>query len=517
MSNKIREVGQGYFHSNPLSGFKSVFGDYIYYDLFDWGLIGAISEAPMLLIGDTDRGKTDFAKIIMTALFGEEENSWHKTNIDLDFGTMTYSGTDFSSINEGKNSDELFYEKAFLKYPGLVWDEPNRAPAKLLNKLIHILEKDFHLENGKKVLSGKEYKKENGQKERYQYHILAMNEGPDYHGTSMVDRALRRRQTIEIPIDVFPTTMYDKKQMGEKRTGTLKIKNGEGHFEEVVNLLNSLANIPISHEAEQLKLYFQSMSYCEGSLTKTKKGINFGEHICTSKDSRADSENTHRENSRAACHYLASYPKRMCPNVYGITDGVSIRFGTIARAHALVRALKTLELIARYIEAGKDTSGFDFKKMAAKNKINSEFYENLASYTGLSSSLKNELVPKFTEKYINELKVEPCDFYSVLPFISFSKLELNPHWVEKEYQGSKWFAIKDMSKLAYDRITEFQRQYPEIFSGVVNGDKLSPSQAEDFEESCKNDIWLKQSLAAYNNSGLYSGNTNYETVLGLLR
>lgn len=496
---RVHETGQGFFHSQPLSHVQTPFEERVPLTLFDWGVIGAISESTTLLTGETDRGKTDFAKIIMSGLFGPEEEGWHKTDVDIDFGSQTYSGNNFSAITGGETTEELFYEKEWLKCPGLIWDEPNRAPAKLLNKLLHILEKDFTLENGRKVKSG--YERNDA---RYQYHMLAMNEGNGYHGTNEVDAALRRRQTLEIPIDIFQTTMADKLNMSRERTGSLDITQQGSLVDKVIDVHAESPKIPISPQAEHLKLYLQAMSYCDKSLTKDKWGINFNESIC--QKSVNSGEGTHVK----GCHYRGAYPNNMCPNVYGLTDGVAINLNSVARAHALVRSIKTLSSLKKqlHMEEGEGT----LQERLLKRRFNKETLEKLQNYVGENISSSRGLAEKFTQKFIEELSVQAQDIHSVLPFVAHSKMHMNPHWVKKTYQGSSWYAVTQVCGVAYSRISSLYKNHPELHDAIRNGG-IDDETRDTIIKDNNNDIWLQRTLEAYRPQ---SKNQNYTSVTDLL-
>ena len=94
LSDRVQEVGHGFYHTNPLSS-ATFLDQKLDFGLFDWGMIAAATESPLHLPGKTDRGKTDYATILLTAFFGEQEKGRHKTDIDLDFGSLTYGGDDF--------------------------------------------------------------------------------------------------------------------------------------------------------------------------------------------------------------------------------------------------------------------------------------------------------------------------------------------------------------------------------------------------------------------------------------
>ncbi|PLW79542.1 hypothetical protein C0585_07150 [Candidatus Woesearchaeota archaeon] len=497
LEDRIKEIGQGYYHSTPISTTNTL-NQNLYFGLSDWGLIGALTESTILLTGDTDRGKTDFAKILMTSLFGQEEKGWHKTDIDLDFGSMTYSDTNFNAISDGLTSSELFKGKDFLYMPGLIWDEPNRAPAKLLNKLLHILEKDITLENGEKLKSGFTYEDLQGVERQYQFNMLAMNEGDEFVGTSEVDRALRRRQTIEIPMDNFPTNMLDKILMARRKDVTLDIRNGEGCTKEVIDVYQFVKNIPISKEAEHLRLYLQSMNYCANSLTNSKRGIHFSEELCSKPLSESVQKAIRDEsgkNTKKSCHYLASYPDKMCPNIYEVTDGISIRLTNVAKAHALIRTIKTLQMIEDSPQIQTKNLAKRLFQQQKKNKHNDEMIQYLEK-TNPDYDKKN-LVQEFARTLVQNIYVEPQDIRSCLPFVAFSKIQMNPHWVKQNYQGSKMLALQKIGNVAYENVSRFQTEHPNLFHKITEGGELNKTENQILSEIYNADPWLKKSVEGY--------------------
>ncbi len=499
LSNAIEDTGQGYFHSNPLTTIDLVvngvpFNERFQFGLFDIGLLAAITESPLRLPGYTDRGKTDYDRILFTALFGEREKGWHRVDVDTDFGDMTFSGQDFSVITDGKSSDELFFAKPWLKLPGVTWEECNRAPAKMLNKLLHIVEGLFYLANGEPVYSGHPYKRE-GEDQLYQFHLFTLNEGHSFHGTSPVDAALSRRQTLELPFDIFQTTMLDKLLMGEKRTGPLKVRNGHNNIESVLAVLNALDQVPISPEAEHLRLYLMSTGYCPHCIGGDKMSVAFSPQICNQvveKDSTTGKPQT-------GCHYLANaaYPNEMCSNVYSIGDGTSIGLMTIARAYALIRAVKVIGVAAKYMEQAEKQVPATSLAAAARN------YERTSFTKAIEKALKRdfrndkEAIKAFVSYYISNLQVEPIDVQAVFPFVAYSKSRIVPAWVQRHYQGEQWYAVEDLGITAYQKTAEFHAAHPDIFANLRQGKDLTDSQETELAGAVANDIWLARSLAAY--------------------
>ena len=75
---RVRQVGEGFYNSAAVTSSDPQGGKSVSYDLLDILLIGAITESSVLMTGRTDSGKTDLAKIVMTALFGAEEKGCHR-------------------------------------------------------------------------------------------------------------------------------------------------------------------------------------------------------------------------------------------------------------------------------------------------------------------------------------------------------------------------------------------------------------------------------------------------------
>jgi hypothetical protein len=491
----IAQVSQEYFHSTPLSTTPALDTE-LPFGLFDWGLIGAIAEYPLKLVGETDRGKTDFAKVLMTGLFGEEETGWHKTDVDKDFGDLTVADAEFSAIAEGKSTRELYTGKEWLSLPGLIWDEPNRAPSKVLNKMLHILEKDFSLPNGNRIKTGHQDAKS---EERYQFHILAMNEGAEYSGTSAVDRALNRRQTLEIPIDAFPTSALDKLQMSRKRKGTIHIEDGTGHLEEILQLWKFTKDIEMTPEAELYRIYLQSMGACVHSVTGTKRGINLNQALCEGKAPVITGDAT--TPPQQACHFLGSYPENLCPNIYELSDGVAIQLGTIAKAHALLRTYKSAMLVAEKCMITDSKSDDDdpeaWKKQVAKKKLNNEFEEAIQFVTQTTTTDPQKLAKEYIETISTNMAVLPQDIHAALPFIAYSKQEVNPHWITAKFQGSRPKALEFAHATAYNNVQRFLSEHSGLFTKMVQEEELKAEEQLTLEEAIKDDYWMSQALVAY--------------------
>lgn len=61
-----------------------------------------------------------------------------------------------------------------------------------------------------------------------------------------------------------------------------------------------------------------------------------------------------------------------------------------------------------------------------------------------------------------DIKATIEDVLEAAPFTLYSKIDIEPNWVEKYAQGSKWKATKDVIKKCYDRFTRFFAKNEEV-------------------------------------------------------
>lgn len=501
----IHDNSAQYFHTLPLaiseSGLilpnKTKHTFYTEYDIKDLLTIGAITQSPILLTGGTDLGKTTLARLVMNALFGKEEEGWHKIDLDTDFGKDAYANVDFSAITEGKTLTELYKASSFLFLPGLILDEINRLHAKLGNKLLHFFDKDITLPDGSRVKLGKQL----GNGNTYQFQIAAVNEGGEYQGTFDMDKALRRRIVIEIPLDIFTPTPYDRlciQKQGQKET---ELRNKTSNLETVLEIYKKTGSLQLHPTAEMFISYLEAFDYCKHSLTENKGGVDSKNgsvrHICA-KPIEIGGQPSPTE---MGCEFLRTFENELCPYVRGITPGVSKNLIAVAKGFALLRATKFVEMIAGHL-AGKERSQLSY---AIKNP--EKFTESLQKYAGTDLTGKG-LARAAVEKYFNSLEVERCDIEAAIGFVGYSKVGIAGPWIIKHYQGNRYEAVKSFSRQAREKfeegllkpevwlIGEHKSNWKDAIKNIPGSDK--ERVMSELESYCKNENpWLWRVITPY--------------------
>ena len=292
-------------------------------DLKDVLILGAITGTDCLLTGKTGSGKTRLANMVMSGLFGKDEYT-NKT-ITPAMQPDDFLDIDFNVMKEGGTLQKAIKPLSIIEKPGVVLNEANRAPSIIQNYLIPFLDKEMDIQ-GKEFYVGKELKSG----ERYQYRVITINEGEEYFVEAM-DKALRDRTVIEIPMDMFYQTTKDclemlniQKEINE--SPTVKTKDVSNDIFELVTHINKL-------EVEEKVLFFltylSGMSYCVkiDSSSKMKESINFSPRICDS-----------------GCHFSASTPANihnLCGNVAAPSQRALINLLKVSKGIAYMRAAKT--------------------------------------------------------------------------------------------------------------------------------------------------------------------------------
>ena len=347
-----------------------------------------------------------------------------------------------------------------MKLPGFIADELNGAHPKIARKALHIIrEKDITLSNGRRVKIGFPIP---GTDNTYQYQIATINEGKDYSGTFDMDKALRRRTTIEIPMDIFSPTPFDRlcihkiKKQGSEITSDYQ----EPQTPKILEILHS-SRMPIHPSAELFIAFLESFDYCKNSFTGEKGSIDCKNgciaHVCTQPVTITQGPST----ADMSCHFIRSFITDMCPNVRGITPGVSENLVSVAKGIALLRAVKFIEMVSGASQGVQhQVLGFD----AFDN-----FETVLQRYTQTTMT-GQDLAKKAIEKYVDHLEIEQPDISAAVGFVGYSKIGINPVWVAKFYQGNRFEAVKNFCTEAQKKFMEGLNRaeminLPEILSG----------------------------------------------------
>ncbi len=487
-----------YFHSRPMavSECSLVLPDrskYIFkveYDIKDIFTIGAMTHNSILMTGGTDLGKTMLARLAMNALFGKEDEFWHRLDIATDFGKDTYADVDFGTIKEGKKLSEGLYKLSqHFTLPGLILDEINRAHPSLINVLLHVFDRDVSLPDGTRAKIGYPL----GNDKTYQFQVTAINEGADYTGAFNLDRALRRRTVIEIPMDIFSPTQYDKLLIQKFGDKDVELKNDINHLEDILSIYQgTIQEIPVHPVAELFLGFLGSFDLCKYSFTGEKGGVASSNgsirQVCT-QPTRVKGKKI--EGADMQCEILKMFEYELCPSVRGLTPGITQKLVSVAKGFALLRATKFIDMMAGFL---------------------SNVYEQPLSFRVKDPELMTDVLQKYTDtkfegqdlaraaisRYVTNLEVEVSDIQSAIGFVGFSKMGISPMWVLKNFQGNMFEAIGFYMQQATMKFRD-GLSMPELADlDQIAGGEMPKERVDAIRRYCESENpWLWRALSPY--------------------
>ncbi|MHA1338833.1 MAG: AAA family ATPase [Promethearchaeota archaeon] len=391
-------------------------------------LLGAITQSSILISGSSGSGKTLLAELIMKFLFGEQ--GYTRKNITPDMNEQDFMDIDFGAIKEGKKLKESIIGDELFFRPGIIIDEANRAPPIVQNRLLQLLENNIDLKS-KKIRAGIKLNSDI----YYHWNILTLNYGEEYAGTSRVDRALKDRIVIEIPIDNFPPTLKDQILMIRRSYIEKEIKHIPKN-EVIFKAFLNLNKIELSLEAEALILYLSSFSNCIKSPTYSKYGVVFSPQYCKAKD----------------CSYARNPPmNNVCPFVFGPSNRVIRKLVHVSRGFYLLRQAKIINHL---------------KKRYDQNFIN-----------------------KFLEQ--QNFEVDLQDIVLVSPLVLHSKISMNRAWVLNKYNGNLYLACKSYINIVYNQLKFFMNKLLPSLILEMKGEKLSEKDKGMLEKALKEDFHFR--------------------------
>lgn len=390
-------------------------------------LIGALTGAPVLLSGSSGSGKTFLAELTVEYIFGKE--GYTRKNITPDMNEQDFMDIDFGVIkNGGKLKDAIQPDNLFEK-PALIIDEANRAPPIVQNRLLQLLENNVDLKS-KTIKAGPKLR--NGK--HYQWPILTLNIGQEYAGTSVIDRALKDRIVIHIPIDNFPPTLDDQIKMIRKTEPHEDIFKSESRKSIIFDIFEHLENINLTLEAEALILYLSFTSNCVKSPTHSKYGINFSPTYCKEND----------------CPYARNPPlNEICPFIFAPSNRALRNVVRMAKAFSL---LKHAKIIHKLREKGE------------KDRLSSYF--------------------KSSDHWETNLE----DVLAIAPLVLHSKLSMNLEWLLNKFNGNTYLAVKHFLKVINSRLNEFMEHLLPQLVKEKRGEKLTEKEIGEKERGKKNDF-----------------------------
>jgi MoxR-like ATPase len=397
------------------------------YDVNDMILLGALTNSDLLLSGGTGKGKTHLARRAMNGLYGGE--GFTNLTVTPGLNESDFIDVDVNAVKSGgKTLKQAIERTPLLIKPGAIVNEINRTPEILQNLFISYLERIFSLKGLEfPVGVGINPDGEGVQDPHYQFRVITINEGANYSGTSGIDRAVRDRVVIEIPMDYFNPRKDDRRRMirSRKDTGLSVEKTNGGKLEDILEVTRSFGGIPVSASAEEFLVYLGGLSNCVKSPTGSKQGINFKQRdMCD------------------GCHHAKDDvlgKGNVCGSVYAPSDRSLINLEVIGRMVAGLRAYKVIDALSR-------------------------------------GQLEVDNAEDFARQYIDNLQVTLDDITSVAPFILSSKMIIDPAWIEQHYSGSKFLATQDVIRNALERFKNFTTS--DAYEALVNSDGKMTQEAK---------------------------------------
>ncbi|MBD3185932.1 AAA domain-containing protein [Candidatus Bathyarchaeota archaeon] len=396
--------------------------------LQDLLLIGAITQSSLLLSGSSGSGKTYLAELVLERLFGPA--GFTRKNITPDMNEQDFMDIDFGAIKAGKRLKDALLADELFNRPSLIIDEANRAPPIIQNRLMQVLENNIDLKS-KTFRAGKLL--EDGS--HYQWIILTLNLGAEYAGTSAIDRALKDRITIDIPIDNFPPTIDDQIRMiraksirkpgpsSPEETGS-KSPAGElvdvkGNLsEDVFEIYQHVEDVQLNLDAEALLLYLSFCSGCVKSPTRSKYGVTFSPTYCKEQQ----------------CKYARNPPlKDFCPFIFSPSNRVLRKVVLVAKGLYLVKQAVLFNRLLKKDEA-------DAKAFLMQNPNR--------------------------EVGINEI-------IEIAPFILHSKIAMNRELVVNKFNGNTFLAIKHVLKVINGQLNKFMKEILPALVQEMRGESLN--------------------------------------------
>ena len=423
-----KNISKQYFNSQPvisITNSKPLIN--LNFDLADILLIGAVTQSSVILSGSSGSGKTLLAELIANFLFGKDGMT--RKNITPDLNEQDFMDIDFGAIKAGKTLKEAMLADQLFKRPCLIIDEANRAPPIIQNRLMQILENSIDIKS--KILHPG-ISLDNGR--NYHWNILTLNYGDEYAGTSSVDRALKDRITLDIPIDNFPPILDDQIHMIRESLFPQDKKELVSNDTSIYKFFMNLNQISLSIEAEALILYLSFTSNCVKSPTGSKYGVIFSPQYCKEQD----------------CPYARNPPlNKICPYTYAPSNRVLRRIVHVSKGLCLLRHAK----IVSYL-------------------MENENEEAVADYL-----IKN-----------SDIEVTLKDVILIAPLVLHSKISMNWEWVRNKFNGNSFLACVFYLKIINEQLNYFMKN---VLLGIVaekNGETLSEKDIGERKKAIKDDF-----------------------------
>ncbi len=411
-------------------------------DLKDMILLSAICQAPMALRGITDKGKTALGELGLNALFGSHGEEWWRIEVSRGMALDDLLDIDLKKLSESKLSKAIS-ATPWLAYPARLLDEINRAPAKLNNILLHVVDgSGLHVRGNLHIPVGFEYEVK-GRRERYSFTITTANEGgEDYDGVFSEDAALVRRIVVSVNLDDVSPTTQDVAELLRKRRPKIQLPHCNAMTGSVIRVYESLSEtIPISPLGHLLLHYLSGLGTCvrtrSGRLRPTGQS-----EICDK------------------CHLYKS--NRFCGRVGGLSEGLLLWTKEMATAIAALRAVKVLRNVRQDCLAGREGQ---LQKFLDSDAEGEKLYE------------------AFRTQYLEDLAVMGEDIVAAYTLIAPNHVFFDSNWLSSQetYENSQAYAFADVGATSWATMHEILRAHKDLFADLAANGELSPGNQAEVE------------------------------------
>lgn len=411
-------------------------------DLKDMILLSAMCQAPLALRGSTDKGKTALAELGLNALFGIHGKEWWRVEVSRGMALDDLIDIDLKRLAESKLS-EAISAAPWLSYPARLLDEINRAPAKLNNILLHIVDgSGLHVRGNLHIPVGLPYTV-NGKTERYSFTITTANEGSEeYDGIFSEDAALVRRIVLSINLDDVPPSVHDVAQLLRHRRPKVQLPDCNAMTKSVIRIYESLSEtIPIAPLGHLLLHYLSGLGTC----VRTRSG-----RLRTTGQSEICDK----------CHLHKSH--RFCGRVGGLSEGLLLWTKEIATGIAVLRAVKVLRSVHQDCLAGREGQ---LQKFLDSDAEGDRLYE------------------AFHKQYIDDLTVTGEDIVAAYTLIAPNHVYFDKNWLSsrENYENSQAYAFADVAASSWASMHEMLRAHKDLFAGLAANGELSPGNQAEVE------------------------------------
>lgn len=412
------------------------------FDLKDIIVLAAMCQAPLALRGSTDKGKSALAELGLNALFGPHGRQWWRVEVSRSMALDDLVEIDLKKLSES-TLGEAISATPWLSFPGRLLDEINRAPAKLNNILLHIVDgSGLHVRGNLYIPVGYPYVV-HGERKRYSFTIVTANQlSADYDGVFAEDAALLRRIVVSIDLDGHPPSAQDIVGLLESRRPRISPPQCASLLKTILRVHESLPDtIPMS-PLGQLYLHYLSG---QGTCIRTRSGR---QHP-TRQSAICDK-----------CHLSKSH--KFCGRIGGVSEGLLLWIKELATGIAALRASKVLESVQRDCSNHRVA---DLQKFLR------------------TSAVGEELAEAFRATYLANLSVKGEDIVAAYSLIAPNHVRIDRAWLDAQesYEHSESYAFADVAHTSWHALQTLLRRHEELFNELASGRELSAPRHSTLE------------------------------------